>query len=610
MPQYLNFQFGDYQLERLLGEGGFAEVYEARQIHLGTKAAIKVLKASFTPQQIEELRKEALIISELGEQHPHIVRLLTFSIERSIPYLVMSYAPGGSLDKLHPRGKILPLPTIVTYVRQIAAALQHAHNQCIIHRDIKPANFLLLQDGQVQVADFGLALMAHSSTSWTPQEIVGTWIYMAPEQFQRQAVPASDQYALGIVVYQWLCGEPPFTGEGSMYALPHQHMNNPPPSLCMRNLDVPAEVEQVVFKALAKKPEERYASIQAFADALAQATKKPSLGTTLLVYEQQGDTINTLAWSPDGTCIASGGCDTATSICDATTGKTLLTLRGPTNPVRMAAWSPDGRWLASASRDQTVYVWEASTGRLLYRYHTYSSHVLTIAWSPDGRWLASGNADKTVHVWEASTGRLLHRYQAYTFSAQAVTWSPDGRSLAASHADYTVHVREASTGRLLRYYQVHTFSAQAVAWSSDGRLLAAGSDDKTVHVWEASTGRLLHHYQAHSSHVHTIAWSPDGCLLASSSDDHTVHIWAASTGRLLQRYQAHSSHVLTIAWSPDGLLLASADCDGTVQLWRVTSGRTLYTYRGHAGLVNSVAWSPSGDLIVSAGCEVQVWQAR
>src|SRR5947199_145411 len=524
MPQYLNIQFGDYQLERLLGEGGFAEVYEARQIHLGTKAAIKVLKASFTPQQIEELRKEALIISELGEQHPHIVRLLTFSIERSIPYLVMSDAPGRSLDKLHPRGKILPLPTIVTYVRQIAAALQHAHNQCIIHRDIKPANFLLLQDGQVQVADFGLALMAHSSTSWTPQEIVGTWIYMAPEQFQRQAVPASDQYALGIVVYQWLCGEPPFTGEGSMYALPHQHMNNPPPSLCMRNLDVPAEVEQVVFKALAKKPEERYASIQAFADALAQATKKPSLGTTLLVYEQQGDTINTLAWSPDGTCIASGGCDTAISICDATTGKTLLTLRGPTNPVRMAAWSPDGRWLASASRDQTVYVWEASTGRLLYRYHTYSSHVLTIAWSPDGLWLASGNDDKTVHVWEASTGRLLHHYQAHS-----------------SH--------------------VHT-----IAWSPDGCLLASSSDDHTVHIWAASTGRLLQRYQAHSSHVLTITWSPDGLLLASADCDGTVQLWRVTSGRTLYTYRGHAGLVNSVAWSPSGDLIVSAGCE--VQVWQ------------------------------------------
>src|SRR5262249_37762110 len=139
---------------RLLGEGGFAEVYEARHVHLGTSAAVKVLKDAFTPAQIEALRKEALIVSALN--HPHIVRLVTFSIERGIPYLVMSYASGGSLDKQYPRGSTLALPTVIAYVRQIAAALQYAHDQRIIHRDLKPANFLLTQDGRVQVADFGI----------------------------------------------------------------------------------------------------------------------------------------------------------------------------------------------------------------------------------------------------------------------------------------------------------------------------------------------------------------------------------------------------------------------------------------------------------------------
>ena len=135
MTRYLRHRFGDYRLVRLLGEGSFAEVYEAEHLYLpGTKAAIKILKDAFTQQQLEELRKEALIVSMLD--HPHIVRLLGFSIERNIPYLVMSYAPGGSLDKRHPRNTQLPLPTIVSYVHQAADALQAAHTQRILHRDI------------------------------------------------------------------------------------------------------------------------------------------------------------------------------------------------------------------------------------------------------------------------------------------------------------------------------------------------------------------------------------------------------------------------------------------------------------------------------------------
>ena len=110
MARYLRQRFGDYRLVRLLGEGSFAEVYEAQHLYLpGTKAAIKILKDAFTQKQLEELRKEARIVNTLD--HPHIVRLLGFSIERNIPYLVMSYAPGGSLDKRHPRNTQLPLPT-------------------------------------------------------------------------------------------------------------------------------------------------------------------------------------------------------------------------------------------------------------------------------------------------------------------------------------------------------------------------------------------------------------------------------------------------------------------------------------------------------------------
>lgn len=274
MTSYLNQRFGDYRLIRLLGSGGFADVYEADHLYLpGTKAAIKILKDTFSAQQLELLRKEAQIIGDLD--HPHIVRLLTFSVEHNIPYLVMPYASGGSLDKLHPRGTPLPLATILSYVHQIANALHYAHQQRVIHCDIKPANFLLARDGRVQVSDFGIALVIQNSKSITLQEVAGTWVYMSPEQFRGKAGSASDQYSLGIVVYQWLCGQVPFTGNGNMYNIPKQHEEMPPPSLCEQLPDLSPAIEQVVFKALAKKPEDRFASIKDFADALEEASQPP-----------------------------------------------------------------------------------------------------------------------------------------------------------------------------------------------------------------------------------------------------------------------------------------------------------------------------------------------
>src|SRR5437667_5447232 len=134
-------QLGNYQLIRLLGEGGFAEVYLGEHIHLGTQAAIKVLHTQLTSDDMEQFRTEARTIAHL--EHPHIVRILDFGVEDKIPFLVMSYAPNGTLRQRQPKGMQLPLATIVSYVKQVADALQYAHDENFIHRDVKPGNMLL-----------------------------------------------------------------------------------------------------------------------------------------------------------------------------------------------------------------------------------------------------------------------------------------------------------------------------------------------------------------------------------------------------------------------------------------------------------------------------------
>jgi Ca-activated chloride channel family protein len=270
MLRYIGQQFGDYRLVEYLGSGTFADVYLGEHIYLGIKAAVKVLKGIFTAAEIETFRKEAQMIAHL--EHPNIVPLITFSVAniygQKIPFLVLHYAPNGSLDKLHPRGTKLPITTIVSYIKQMADALQYTHNKKVVHRDIKPANFLLGNKEQVLLSDFGIAVISHRTISWEGQSIAGTWAYMAPEQFQAKAEPASDQYSLGIVVYQWLCGELPFTGD--MYVLPFQQMTVPPPPLHEKITISPA-IEQVVLKALAKDPKQRFEHVQAFANALEQA---------------------------------------------------------------------------------------------------------------------------------------------------------------------------------------------------------------------------------------------------------------------------------------------------------------------------------------------------
>src|ERR1700730_3878894 len=192
MAERVGQQMGNYQLIRLLGEGGFAEVYLGEHIHLGTQAAIKVLHTQITSDDIDRFRTEARTIARLI--HPNIVRVLEFGVEGKTPFLVMDYASNGTLRQRHPRGTQLPLAIIVSYVKQIADALQYAHDEKLIHRDIKPENMLLGRRNEILLSDFGLATIAQSAHSLSKTDVAGTVTYMAPEQLQGKPSPASDQY--------------------------------------------------------------------------------------------------------------------------------------------------------------------------------------------------------------------------------------------------------------------------------------------------------------------------------------------------------------------------------------------------------------------------------
>jgi serine/threonine protein kinase len=267
MADRVGQQFGNYRLIHMLGEGAFAEVYLGEHIYLGTQAAIKVLHTQLTSDDTEKFRAEARTIAHLV--HPHIVRVLEFGVEDKTPFLVMDFAPHSTLRQRHPRGVPLPPGAVVSYVKQVADALQYAHDEKLIHRDVKPENMLVGRRGEILLSDFGIALVAQSSRYQSTQDMAGTMAYMAPEQIQGKPRPASDQYSLGIVVYEWLSGDRPF--HGSFTEIVGQHLSVPPPPLYGRIPVVSPDTEQVVMTALAKDPRQRFASVQAFATALEQA---------------------------------------------------------------------------------------------------------------------------------------------------------------------------------------------------------------------------------------------------------------------------------------------------------------------------------------------------
>jgi serine/threonine protein kinase len=268
--KYIGERFGDYTLLRPLGEGGFASVYLGQEVHKGTPAAVKLPKEQQVHDFINELRRTVLL------QHPNIVKILDFGIRThdNTAFIIMEYAPNGSFRDRFPRGTRVPLDIIVTAVKQVASALQYAHDQRVIHRDVKPENLLLNARNLVLLSDFGIATASLTSMPAYGRQgnVIGTYAYTAPEQLKGRPVPDSDQYSLAIMVYEWLCGALPFEGREYIQWL-YLHEREAPPSLREHVPSLAPTIEQVVLKALAKKPEERFDRIETFALALERVVR-------------------------------------------------------------------------------------------------------------------------------------------------------------------------------------------------------------------------------------------------------------------------------------------------------------------------------------------------
>jgi serine/threonine protein kinase len=615
-------QLGNYRLTHLLGQGGFGDVYLGQHIYLNTQAAIKVLHEQMTAQDFQNFLKEAQTVAVL--KHPHILRVLEFGLEKATPFLVMEYAARGTLRQCHPQGTIVPLPIVVSYVKQVASALQYAHDQKIIHRDVKPENMLVGDQGNIVLSDFGTAIVAHKTQSLNTHDAMGTVWYMAPEQIRGKARPASDQYALAVVVYEWLCGVCPFVGSAPI-DIALQHLSESPEPLQTRAPGISKTVEQIVHKALAKDPRERFSSILEFADALEQAClpdRQVSLSQSPIKIQEDlssGVTAPLILSQP----IQSSQSAQAIVLVPVV-GTQIAIYRGHTHFVETLTWSPDSSRIASGGWDQTVQVWDVTTKQPVVIYNNHASGktagegipegmVFAVAWSPDGTSIASGSWDKTVQVWDATNGRQIYIHRGHVTSVPAVAWSPDSRRIASASVDGTVQVWDAATGMHAQTFRGHHSYVYAVTWSPDGTRIASGGNDRKVHIWDALTGQLLLTYENHASNVTAAAWSPNGSCIASGSSIYkgVIHVWDAVTGIQIQTYEGHSGNIKAVCWSPDSTQIASASTDGTVQVWYASTGTEIWTYNGHTDQVNAVQWAPDSSRIASAGRDttVQVWRA-
>ncbi|EMD31454.1 hypothetical protein CERSUDRAFT_144952 [Gelatoporia subvermispora B] len=264
------------------------------------------------------------------------------------------------------------------------------------------------------------------------------------------------------------------------------------------------------------------------------------------------------------------------------------------------AFSPDGTRIASGSDDKTIRIWDASTGQaLLEPLEGHKNWVTSVAFSPDGTRIVSGSRDNAIRIWDASTGQaLLELLEGHTSWVNSVAFSPDGIRI-----DGTIRIWDASTGQaLLEPLEGHTKWVTSVAFSPDGTRIVSGSGDSTIRIWDASTGQaLLEPLEGHTELVTSVAFSPDGTRIVSGSWDKTIRIWDASTSQaLLEPLEGHTKWVTSVAFSPDGIRIVSGSQDRTIRIWDVGTARVLpQSLQGHSRIINAVAGSSDGTHIAS-----------
>ena len=661
--------WGQYRILGPVGQGRYSTAYIGTHTqHPSKQLVVETFPLTLTVDKGMVFLQSGHALMRLV--HPSILRLFDVGLQNATPFIVLDYIPHTPLRRLYLRGQGQPLEKLLPYLHQIASALQYAHANGRVHKHLRPDNVLLGLGTSYTVflCDFAIDGIDKNEQFQNYQRRmlpIEPLTYMAPEQIQLQAMNASDQYALGTMIYEWLCGTPPFLGNPTEIA--QQQLHSAPPSLRQRVPSISPNIEEIVMMALNKEPGRRFADVSAFVNALERAHKPV----------KQGEAY--------GPAFAAGGHAKPLSVTPFP--ETLLPITPPSQPaivgpisvevspnpsnVRqltapnsvgsavpnmppatsrqqkqsnatrraflvsvavVAAVGGGGTWLLWKRLRPTLQASPPNNGTttppalapdqpVVYRMHT--ARVNAVTWSPDGQKIASAGDDKLVLICDLA-GKTLLTYAGHQDQVNAVAWSPDGQHIASGSADKTVQIWDATNGTLVFTYTGHTAAINAVSWSLDNRLVASGSDDTTVQAWFATTGEVFLTYSGHTSPVTSVAWSPLGTKIASGSWDNTLQVCSAvqneafAVGEQVFSAKIHGEHVVyAVAWSPDGTLIASGGGDNLMQICDGITGSTDEVgYKSpavprHSKPVRSVAWSPDGKLIVSGGDDkvARIWDA-
>ena len=637
-------QWGQYRIISSLEQGRFSKAYLGEHISDRSKQfVIDILPMPLTKENVDIFLQQGRRLTQLI--HPHILRLVDVGVENFVPFLIMEYVSHIPLRQLY-KSEGQPLDKLLPHLRQIVTALQFAHDRDILHKGIRPDNVLLGSSNGILLCDFTIDVVSQDERYQNylrSKNTVDVMAYVAPEQIQHHTNKASDQYSLAVMIYEWLCGVPPF--QGKYFEMANHHLHTPPLPLKQRVPTVSSAVEEVVLTALAKDPSRRFASVSAFLNALTQAhNPKPAVPPSPRPVVPSSP-VPTTPPVRDNVAVASSpvpplGPPMPEQPPVVPPGPNILP-PPPVTPVPPVMLIPNpGPPLAAGAFESSQRVAPPPDNSPLQRRQqkrglsTRRAFVIAVAGLATlggvGGWLTWRRLyplpppppppPSPSPLGTPSVQQPILIYRGHEARVNAVAWSPNGKLIASAGEDKLVLICDSTNGNTLFTYKGHSDAVRGIAWSPDSQHIASASADQTVQVWEALTGKLVHTYTGHSAAVNSVSWSSNGRLIASGSDDTTLQAWFAKDGAVFLNYQEHTNAVISVVWSPDDRRIASGSWDGTVQVCSTVRtpafavGDKVFSYNGHRGdkdaqgkfhpaEVYAIAWSPDSSRLASAGAD-------
>lgn len=621
-PAYLG-RLAHFDVMRVLGRGGMGIVLEAFDSRLQRNVAVKVLNPEVAHDETARQRfcREARAAASISHENVVAVHQVEHAAENGLPYLVMQLIAGESLEQRLLREQRLPLKEVVRIGLQIAHGLAAAHAQGLTHRDIKPGNILLEPPhDRVKLTDFGLAHIADDVKLTRTGFVVGTPLYMSPEQAMGEAGDArSDLFSLGAILYEMCAGQPPFKGNSAL-AIMKQITESKHRPLAEVNPEIPDWLAKLVDELLAKKPEDRYQSAADVVEVLDYAwTKMRSSSDELpAVCQQEMKERRTrsrvvvasvaaaflLVGLLAGIFVPWRAMSPGSARSD---GEPLAVLAANSGTVWSVSFDSKSDIVAMAVEDGSVRLWDWRKKAVQETIEAHRGVVWSSQFFNDGDLLATAGDDGSLKIWSRARHEPLKVFE-HPSAVRGLAIGQGGKLFAGDRKG-GLHVWSLESSEPLATAE-QPGAVYAVAISRDGTTLASGGTDKVIRLWNADTLTQRLPLEGHAGQVYSLSFNPSGDELASAGWDGVIRVWDPGSGTLLRSWNGQSGDIWSVAFSPTGNKLATGGTDGSVRIWDTASGKLLATYLGHKTSVHSIGFNHDGSLLGSGGRDgtVKIWK--